>query len=168
MSQTGGEPTPNLAPIRPISRRSQRQITFAIAGLLLLLIGIRVLSTHPLPAPSHATAEGAVAGYLGGIEHLDAARIEAYLSPSLRGRTQEMVTSLRRERVALEAPTISAALLNGSRATVSVSANVCYQPGKRQSYTCQSLGHAPLGLPAEIVCRELGGKWYATTLFKPT
>jgi hypothetical protein len=151
-----------------MSRRSQRQVTLTIVALLALLIGVRLLSTHPLPQPSHATPEAAVAGYVGGLERLDLKQVERYLAPVQRPHASSMLEALSRDHATIQAPSLSEVTEQGDQATVTLSLQVCYQNSGRRSYTCEPLDHAPLGLPTQIECQRLNGNWYASTLFKPT
>lgn len=166
--ETEAAEEPSLPVFRPMSRRSQRQVTLTIVALLALLIGLRVLSTHPLPKPSHATPEAAVAGYFDGLERLNLKQVEIYLAPAQRPRASSMLKVLARDHVTIQAPGLSAITENGARATVAISLEVCYQTSGSKSYNCEPLDHGPLGLPEEINCQRLNGDWYTTTLFEPS
>lgn len=153
--------------LRPRSRRSQNRFTLLLIGALALLILIRVVGAHPLPKPSHLSPAAAVAGYLTGLEHRDLGEVRGYLAPAQRPQASSLLKGFARQRASIAAPALTEITQTHSRATVTISLQVCYQPPGGKPYTCEPVGHAPLGLPDQITCVELDGSWYATTLFKP-
>ncbi|MGC8474330.1 MAG: hypothetical protein ACP5PW_08000, partial [Candidatus Dormibacteria bacterium] len=60
------------------------------------------------------------------------------------------------------------ASVEGATAQVEVALEVCYRESSSAPYTCELLSHEPLGLSSEILCQELAGRWYVTTLLKPS
>jgi hypothetical protein len=160
-------PGPARLPVlRPTPKRAQRQITLTIAAVLVVLIAIRLLSTHPLPKPSHASPQGATAGYVLGLAHANLRQVENYLAPDKRKGAPSMLRQLAHEHAQLTVPTLSQVSENGNRATATISLEVCYGSRPKKLYTCEPLGHAPLGLPSQIALVKLGGSWYADSLFQ--
>ena len=165
------EEPPAAAPapvMRPTPRRNQRQWTLFLAALVGLLILIRVIGNHPFPTPSHLNPAAAVAGYITGIQHKDLSQVSSYLAPEQRSQAADLLRALARQRASITAPTLGTVLGNRGTATVTISAQVCYDPGHGKQYQCSPLSQAPLGLTSVISCVELGGKWYATTVLRPS
>lgn len=160
-------PTP-APPLRPISRRSQNRVTLYIAGALALLVLVRVFQSHPLPQPSHQTPAAAVAGYLLGLERHNLGEVRSYLAPNQRSRAGGLLAALSHQRALITAPALAQIVQNQRTATVAISLQLCYRPPGHRHYLCGPLAHSPLGLPVQISCLKVGGRWYATTLFKPT
>jgi hypothetical protein len=162
-------PAAPLAPVmRPTPRRNQRQWTLLLAALVGLLILIRVVGSHPFPTPSHASPAATVAGYITGIQHKDLSQVSSYLGPKQRSQAAALLKGLAQQRATITAATLGTVLGDQGTATVTFSAQVCYEPGHGKQYECSPITQAPLGLTNVISCVELGGKWYATTLLRPS
>jgi hypothetical protein len=160
-------PAASIPVMRPTPRRNQRQWTLFLAALVGLLILIRVIGNHPFPNPSHLNPAATVAGYITGIQHKDLSQVSSYLAPKQRPQAEALLKSLARHRASITAPTLGTVLGDKGSATVTFSAQVCYQPGHGKQYTCSPISQAPLGLTNVISCVELSGKWYSTTLLIP-
>ncbi|MGB6771386.1 MAG: hypothetical protein WBF51_05205 [Candidatus Dormiibacterota bacterium] len=172
MSDLDSPEAPEAAPpapvLRPTPRRNQRQWTLFLAALVALLILIRVIGNHPFPTPSHVNPAAAVAGYITGIQHKDLSQVSSYLAPKQRSQAADLLRALARQRATITAPTLGTVLGDRASATVTISAQVCYEPGHGKQYRCSPISQAPLGLTNVISCVELGGKWYATTVLRPS
>lgn len=149
------------------SRRGQRRFTLLLGGLVIVLILIQVLGSHPLPPPSHRTAEGAVAGYLEGVEHTHLEEVRQYLAPSQRTKAAELLQAFASQRAYITAPQVGYSSLGKTTAEINISAEVCSPRSGTRIYSCTSVGRSPLGLPSQLKCVKLNGDWYVTTLFKP-
>ena len=149
------------------SRRGQRRFTLLLGGLVVLLILIQVLSSHPLPPPSHQTATGAVAGYLEGIEHNHLKEVRQYLAPSQRGEAGALLQAFATQRAYVTAPQVGFSDLGKTTAEVNITAEVCSPQSGTRIYSCTSIGRSPLGLPSQLKCVRVDGTWDVTTLFKP-
>jgi hypothetical protein len=153
--------------MRPTPRRNLRQWTLFLVALVALLILIRVISNHPFPKPSHLNPAATVAGYIAGIQHHDLSEVSSYLAPKQRPQAASLLEGLAQQRATITAPTLGTVLGDKASATVTISAQVCYEPGDGKQYLCSPISQSPLGLTDVISCVELGGRWYATTLLKP-
>lgn len=162
-------PSPVIAPVlRPPGRRGQRRFTLLLGGALVVLILIRLLTTHPLPAPSHHSSTGAVAGYLIGLEHNDVAEVGRYLAPAQESKASALVKAFTSRHAYIAAPALAFASQGPRRATITISLQVCFPLHGTKQYSCEPVGHAPLGLPDQLTCIRVNGAWYVTTLFKPS
>ena len=164
---TESEPASSPPVMRPTPRRNQRQWTLFLVALVALLILIRVIGNHPFPKPSHLNPAATVAGYIIGLQHKDLSQVSSYLAPKQRPQAKALLQALAQNRASITAPTLGTVLGDKGSATVTISAQVCYQPGQGRQYGCSPISQAPLGLTNVISCVELSGKWYATTLLKP-
>jgi|GEM_PF-3153858 len=162
------QPATSLPVMRPTPRRNQRQWTLFLAALVALLILIRVIGNHPFPKPSHLDPAAAVAGYITAIQHKDVSQVSGYLAPKQRAQAESLLKALAQHRASITAPTLGTVLGNKGSATVTFSAQVCYQPSDGKQYTCSPISQAPLGLTNVISCVELDGKWYTATLLIPS
>jgi hypothetical protein len=165
---TEPQPAPSPPVIRPTPRRNQRQWTLFLVALVGLLILIRVIGNHPFPKPSHLNPAATVAGYITGIQHKDLSQVSSYLTPKQRPHAEALLKALAQHQASITAPTLGTVLGDKGSATVTFSAQVCYQPGQGEQYSCTPISEAPMGLTDVISCVELDGKWYATTLLIPT
>ncbi|MGA7173102.1 MAG: hypothetical protein WCB86_01335 [Candidatus Dormiibacterota bacterium] len=156
-----------LPVLRPARRGSQRRFTLLLSGALVVLILIRLLTTHPLPPPSHQSSGAAVAGYLIGLEHNDVTEVRRYLAPAEKSQASALVTAFTSRHDYIAAPALALVNQGKSKATVAISLQVCSPLPKTKEYTCQSLGHSTLGLPIQLSCARIDGEWYVTTIFKP-
>jgi hypothetical protein len=154
--------------MRPTPRRNQRQWTLFLVALVGLLILIRVIGNHPFPTPSHASPAATVAGYITGIQHKDLSQVTNYLAPKQRPQAAALLKGLAQQRATITAATLGTVLGDKGTATVTFSAQVCYEPGHGKQYQCSPISQAPLGLTNVISCVEVGGKWYATTVLRPS
>lgn len=162
---------PRLPPVtrmRPGGRSGQRRFTLLLVGALVVLILIRSLTTHPLPQPSHSTSTGAVAGYLIGLEHHDPGEVRRYLAPAQKSQASVLLKAFKSQHAYIVAPALAHVSQEQSRATVTISVQVCSHFNGTKEYTCQPVGQQPLGLPDELTCVKVDGAWYVTTLFKPS
>jgi hypothetical protein len=154
--------------LRPTGRISQRRFTLLIAAALGVLILIRLLTTHPLPAASHSSSTGAVAGYLIGLEHKDVSEVRGYLAPDRKSQAAALVKTFSSRRIYVTAPALSYVSQGQSQATITISAQICSPYQGTKEYTCESIGDSQLGLPDELDCVKVDGEWYVTTLFEPS
>ncbi|HUY09096.1 MAG TPA: hypothetical protein VMW80_06555 [Candidatus Dormibacteraeota bacterium] len=161
------ESQPGLPVLRPARRGSQRRFTLLLSGALVVLILIRLLTTHPLPTPSHESSGGAVAGYLIGLEHSDVGEVRRYLAPAQKSQASAVVKALTSRHDYIAAPGLALVTQGKSRATVAITLEVCSPLPKAKEYDCQPLGHSTLGLPIQLTCAKVEGDWYVTTIFKP-
>ncbi|MFZ0994590.1 MAG: hypothetical protein WAO09_01220 [Candidatus Dormiibacterota bacterium] len=162
------QPAPPTPVMRPTPRRNQRQWTLFLVALVALLILIRVIGSHPFPTPSHLNPAATVAGYITGIQHEDLSQVSGYLAPKQRPHAEALLKALAQHHASITAPSLGTVLGDKGSATVTISAQVCYQPGGGKQYSCYPISQGPLGLTNVISCVELRGKWYATTLLKPS
>ncbi len=154
--------------LRPPTPRANWRFTGLALGGLGLLAVLRLVVSHPAPAPSHASPQAAVAGYLNAAVAGSQAGLESYLAPSDRQGAAAMLSALRADRVRLVSPSIGPTSVEGATAQVEVALEVCYRKSSSAPYTCELLSHEPLGLSSEILCQDLAGRWYVTTLLKPS
>ncbi len=154
--------------LRPPTPRANWRFTGLAFGGLGLLAVLRLVVSHPAPTPSHVSPQAAVAGYLKAAAASSEAGLESYLAPQDRQGAAAMLAALRRDRVRLVSPSIGPTSVQGAAAQVEVALEVCYRRTSGAPYTCELLSHEPLGLSSEIVCQELAGRWYVTTLLKPS
>ena len=169
MSMEPGASPPSPVPPRlaPPPRGASWRITGLAAGLLGLLVVLRIATSHPAPEPSHQTPQGAVAGYLTALRKSDLASVESYLAPSVRSQAPAMFRALKADRVDLVSPAVGAAVGTGTTVTVEVTLEICYRPSSTAHYTCELLDKQPLGLSPGFQCVYLKGRWYVTTLVEP-
>jgi hypothetical protein len=153
--------------LRPPTPRANWRFTGLALGGLGLLAVLRLVVSHPAPTPSHASPQAAVAGYIKAAAGDSQSALEEYLAPAERAKASQMLSSLRQDRVRLVSPAIGPASVQGTTAQVELALEVCYRASASVPYTCQLLSHEPLGLSSEIVCQELGGRWYVVTLLAP-
>ncbi|MDA8396001.1 MAG: hypothetical protein M0T72_12355 [Candidatus Dormibacteraeota bacterium] len=153
--------------LRPPTPRANWRFTGLALGGLGLLALLRLVVSHPAPTPSHVSPQAAVAGYLKAAAASSQAGLESYLAPKERPGAAAMLSALRRDRVRMVSPSIGPTSVEGATAQVEVALEVCYRRTSQAPYTCELLSHDPLGLSSEIVCQELAGRWYVTTLLKP-
>ncbi|MGH7643652.1 MAG: hypothetical protein ACRENX_11720 [Candidatus Dormibacteria bacterium] len=161
-------PLPQLTPLGPAGRIGQRRFTLLLAGALVVLILIRLLTTHPLPTPSHSSSTGAVAGYLVGLENSDVSQVRQYLAPAKKSQARAIVEAFKSRRAYVAAPALAYVEQEKSRATVTISLQVCAPFNGSKEYTCEPVAHEPLGLPDELTCIKVAGDWYVATLLKPS
>ncbi len=154
--------------LRPPTPRANWRFTGLALGGLGLLAVLRLVVSHPAPAPSHASPQAAVAGYLKAAVAGSQAGLESYLAPRDRRGAAAMLSALRADRVRLVSPSIGPTSVQGATAQVEVALEVCYRKTPGAPYTCELLSHEPLGLSSEILCQDLAGRWYVTTLLKPS
>ena len=153
--------------LRPPTPRANWRFTGLALGGLGLLALLRLVVSHPAPTPSHVSPQAAVAGYLKAAAASSQTGLESYLAPKERPGAAAMLSALRRDRVRMVSPSIGPTSVEGATAQVEVALEVCYRRTSQAPYTCELLSHDPLGLSSEIVCQELAGRWYVTTLLKP-
>jgi hypothetical protein len=153
--------------LRPPTPRANWRFTGLALGGLGLLAVLRLVVSHPAPTPSHASPQAAVAGYIKAAASDSQSALEEYLAPAERAKASQMLSSLRQDQVRLVSPAIGPASVQGTTAQVEVALEVCYRSTSKSPYTCELLSHEPLGLSSEIVCQELGGRWYVVTLLAP-
>ncbi|MGC1183774.1 MAG: hypothetical protein WBA31_01300 [Candidatus Dormiibacterota bacterium] len=156
-----------LPVLRMPSGRGQRRFTLLLGGVVVVLILIQVLGSHPLPPPSHRTATGAVAGYLEGVEHTHLEEVRQYLAPSQRFKAKALLHALATHRAYITAPQVGYESLGKTSAEVNISVEVCAPQSGTRIYSCTSIGRSPLGLPSQLKCVRVDGEWYVTTLFLP-
>jgi hypothetical protein len=151
-------------------RGSNRRVTYVAGAILLGLILLRVATAHPLPTPSHLTPEAAVVGYLDALGKSNLPSTKAYLAPSYRPKAAAMIRALRADHVRLVSPSVSGAVSvgNGKTVTVTATLEVCYRTSSAHPYNCQFLSREPLGLPSSLSAVYIQGRWYVSTLLKPT
>ena len=173
-SDPSGSPAPPLSPrgslpvLHPVGRPSQRRFTLLLSGALVLLILIRLLSSHPLPTPSHGSSSAAAAGYLLGLEHNNVGQVRRYLAPAQKSQARALVEGLTSRHVHLEAPGLAFASQGATRATVTIALQVCTPLHTLRQYSCEPVNHLPLGLPDQLTCVKVQGDWYVATLFEPS
>jgi len=161
-------PPPPLPPsLAPPPRGGNWRITGLAAGLLGLLVVLRLVTSHPVPGPSHQTPQGAVAGYLTALRTTNLSTAEAYLAPTVRDQAAVMFRDLKADRVKLVAPAVGAVVGTGTTVTVEATLEVCYRTSSSAHYTCQLLDKQPLGLSSGFRCVYLKGRWYVATLLEP-
>lgn len=163
---------PSQQPSRPPqmglpSRGGQRRFTYLLVGALAALIAIQVLTSHPLPTPSHQTAAAAVAGYLEGIQHKDLAEVRRYLVRDQRPQADTVLRAFAKAHAYITATNVGYIDTEKRTARVTLDLEVCSPQGSRRIYSCTSVARSPLGLPTELSCDKVDGLWYVTTLFKP-
>ncbi len=159
---------PSRMPVlRPPTPRANWRFTGLALGGLAVLAVLRLAVSHPSPAPSHLTPAAAVAGYLAATSRASESQLQSYLAPSVRDGAGPMLADLRRDRVRLVSPSIGVASQQGTTAQVEVALEICYRSSAKDPYTCDLLSHAPLGLPTEIGCQLINGRWYVNTLLEP-
>jgi hypothetical protein len=156
-----------LPVLRPPTPRANWRFTGLALGALGLLAILRLVVSHPEPSPSHLSPQAAVAGYIKAAAGNSQSSLEEYLAPAERAKASQMLSSLRQDRVRLVSPAIGPASVQGTTAQVELALEVCYRASASVPYTCELLSHDPLGLSSEIVCQELGGRWYVVTLLAP-
>lgn len=109
-----------------------------------------------------------MAGYLAGIERHNLRQVESYLAPSERAGAESVLQAFATQRAYISGPVASGLSQSATRATVALSVEVCSPlPGSR-IFSCESVDREPLGLPRQMSCIKVDGKWYVTTLFKPS
>ncbi len=161
-------PTPPTPPsLAPPPRGGNWRITGLAAGLLGLLVVLRLVTSHPVPGPSQQTPQGAVVGYLTALRTSDLAGAERYLSPTVRSQASAMFRALKADRVKLVAPAVGAVVGTGSTVTVEATLEVCYRSSSSAHYTCELLDKQPLGLNSGFQCVYIKGRWYVATLLEP-
>jgi hypothetical protein len=81
-----------------------------------------------------------------------------------------MILALRADHVRLVSPSVSGAVSvgNGKTVTVTATLEVCYRTSSAHPYNCQFLSREPLGLPSSLSAVYIKGRWYVSTLLKPT
>lgn len=159
---------PSRMPIlRPPAPRANWRFTGIALAALAALALLHVVTTRPVATASHTSPQGAVAGYLAAAGSGSQSRLAAYLAPAQRSRAGQMLNALRRDRVRLISPAVGPTSVQGRSAQVAVALEVCYRTSASQPYDCKLLEHEPLGLPAEIQCRFVDGRWYVSTLLEP-
>lgn len=159
---------PSRVPVlRLPAARANWRFTGLALGALLALALLHLVSSHPAAAASHSSPQGAVAGYLAAATADSAPRLATYLAPAERGRAAQMLAALKRDRVKLVSPSVGPTSVQGRSAQVEVALEVCYRTSNKKPYDCRLLEHEPLGLPAEIQCQFVNGRWYVSTLLEP-
>ena len=162
MSDLDSPEAPEAAPpapvLRPTPRRNQRQWTLFLAALVALLILIRVIGNHPFPTPSHVNPAAAVAGYITGIQHKDLSQVSSYLAPKQRSQAADLLQelSVARQRATITAPTLGTVLGDRASATVTISAQVCYEPGHGKQYRCSPDLSSSAGAYQRDLLRRVG------------
>ncbi|MGH7667475.1 MAG: hypothetical protein ACREN1_09245 [Candidatus Dormibacteria bacterium] len=165
--EPSGESPQPIPVMRMEDRRGHTRFLLLAGAALLVLILARIATSHPLPTPSHRSAEAAVAGYLDGLEHRNTGQVRRYLAPDRRSRAASLVRDLANQHTFISAPAAASVSQGQRRATVEISVEVCSPiPGHRGD-SCVPVSHEPLGLPDELACVKVKGGWYVTTLFKP-
>jgi len=162
---------PSRWPILKLPERgSNRRVTYLAGAVLLGLILLRVATAHPLPTPSHLTPEAAVVGYLDALGKSNLTSTKAYLAPSYRPHAAAMLRALKADNVRLVSPAVSGAVSvgNGKTVTVTATMEVCYRTSSAHAYNCDFLSREPLGLPSSLTAVYIKGRWYVSTLLKPT
>ncbi|MGC2192162.1 MAG: hypothetical protein WA751_07490 [Candidatus Dormiibacterota bacterium] len=164
------EPPPRRAGfprVRPARRGSNRSFTLLLAGLLVVLVVIRSVTTHPFPTASHQSPAAAVAGYLTGLEHKDVGQVRHYLAPAQKSQASAVVKAFTSRHAYIAAPALETYSQGSSKATVTFSLQVCSPLQGLKDYSCVPVARAPFGLPDQLTCAKVDGDWYVTTLLKP-
>jgi len=160
-------PAPLPPSLAPPPRGGNWRLTGLAGGLLGLLVVLRLVTSHPVPGPSHQTPQGAIAGYLTALRASDLVGAEGYLAPAVRGQASAMFRALKADQVKLVAPAVGAVVGTGTTVTVEATLEVCYRRSTSVHYTCELLDKQPLGLNSGFQCVYIQGRWYVATLLEP-
>ena len=151
----------------PPRRGANWRVTGLAAGILLILVLLRLVTSHPQPRPSHLSPSGAAVGYIDALRSGNLVSLESYLAPAQRQHAGQELAALRADHVLLVSPVVESAVGEGTSMTVAITVEVCYRRRTDRSYTCQLLEHQPLGLPSTLESVEVRGRWYISTLLYP-
>ena len=156
--------TPMLSPPR---RGANWRVTGLAAGILLILVLLKLVTSHPQPRPSHLSPSAAAVGYIDALRSGNLVSLQSYLAPSQRRYAVQELQALRADHVLLVSPVVESAIGEGGSMTVAITVEVCYRRQTNRSYTCQLIQHQPLGLPSALESVRIGGRWYISTLLDP-
>ena len=167
MSEEQGQGPAAMPVLSPPRRGANWRVTGLAAGILLILVLLKLVTSHPQPRPSHLSPTGAAVGYIAALRSHNLASLQSYLAPAERGRAAEELASLRADHVLLVSPVVESAIGEGASMTVAITVEVCYRHRAARSYTCQLIQHEPLGLPSALQSVEVHKRWYISTVLDP-
>ncbi|MHB1499765.1 MAG: hypothetical protein ACYCYK_01115 [Candidatus Dormibacteria bacterium] len=162
-----GPDEPGVPVLSPPRRGANWRVTGLAAGVLLVLVLLKVATSHPQPNASHASPAGAAVGYIDALRTANLTQLKAYLSPAERSQAGAELRTLQADHVLLVSPVVDGALGQGRSRTVAVTIEVCYRSRTDRPYSCRLLQHQPLGLPPNLQSVEVGGRWFISTLLEP-